>query len=72
MSDRMALLESLSRNKPATHSCPTCTSPVACNIAQGKTTCWCFNVQAGESLFGDVCLCKQCLVKTNDPKYKTT
>ncbi|WP_373323098.1 cysteine-rich CWC family protein [Pseudomonas brenneri] len=46
-----------------THSCPSCETPVKCEIEQGKTTCWCFHVkrQEKEVDWGGKCLCTGCL-----------
>ncbi|WP_429560781.1 cysteine-rich CWC family protein [Pseudomonas laurylsulfatiphila] len=46
-----------------THKCPTCEVPVKCEIAQGKSTCWCFTVkpQEREVDWGGQCLCTGCL-----------
>ncbi|WP_425090075.1 cysteine-rich CWC family protein [Stutzerimonas stutzeri] len=61
MSDHRTLLRKL----PAQpfHSCPKCNSPVRCDITAGKSTCWCFGLQAKEVEHGDVCLCSGCLTQ---------
>lgn len=61
MTERMRALRGLSERQPVTHSCPACSGPVRCDIEQGKSTCWCFSVQAKEVEWGDKCLCKTCL-----------
>ncbi|MNF50950.1 hypothetical protein D3C85_173260 [compost metagenome] len=60
-SDPMELVKVVGASAPVTHSCPECKSAVKCEIAQGKNTCWCFNVQARNVEWNDVCLCKKCL-----------
>ncbi|MCG9648022.1 cysteine-rich CWC family protein [Vibrio brasiliensis] len=58
----MAKLSSTS----STHSCPSCNQPAQCDISQGKSTCWCFEIeQRDTSQLADntLCLCRKCLSK---------
>lgn len=63
MTERMQALRELSERQLVTHSCPNCEGPVRCDIQQGKSTCWCFGLQAKEVEWGDTCMCRQCLTK---------
>lgn len=48
----------------STHSCPECGSNTFCDIAEGKDTCWCFEVEEREiTETFDACLCRRCLDK---------
>ncbi|MBC7198160.1 MAG: cysteine-rich CWC family protein [Pseudomonas balearica] len=58
----MQILKSLEARQ-GTHPCPACSAPVRCDIEAGKSTCWCFGVQAKEQEHGDVCHCRRCLTK---------
>lgn len=55
----------VSPNLPSliTHACPECKTPVKCDVAQGKSVCWCFTVkrQEREVDWGGQCLCTNCL-----------
>lgn len=45
-----------------THPCPECNENTHCDIAAGKSTCWCFNVEKREvEKPNDLCLCRKCL-----------
>lgn len=57
----MSLLRGLAGNSPVTHNCPNCSAPVRCDVARGKSHCWCFGIQAKEQEHGDVCICAACL-----------
>ncbi|TVO32957.1 cysteine-rich CWC family protein [Vibrio algivorus] len=47
-----------------THACPECGDNTFCDIAAGKETCWCFEVEEREiTETYDVCLCRRCLEK---------
>lgn len=47
----------------ATHQCPQCQQPAQCDISEGKSTCWCFDIEPRQTLAGSssACLCRQCL-----------
>nr|WP_202436427.1 cysteine-rich CWC family protein [Vibrio eleionomae] len=50
----------------STHTCPSCGKPAQCDIAAGKSTCWCFSVEEREPMLGletESCLCRDCLTK---------
>lgn len=50
----------------STHSCPDCGTQAHCDIAAGKASCWCFDVEArdvAKAEKGQVCLCRKCLQK---------
>ncbi|ELK2034527.1 cysteine-rich CWC family protein [Vibrio vulnificus] len=51
--------------RTATHECPSCTKPTQCDIAQGKTHCWCFDLEEREVSVSSkgLCLCRRCLEK---------
>lgn len=66
MTERMKLMAGLPR--PITHSCPTCSAPVRCDVELGKSTCWCFGLQAKEVEHGDVCLCSSCLTRPQEER----
>ena len=61
MTAPMDMLQSLVKRQTVTHSCPSCSGPVGCDIERGKSSCWCFGLQARELEWGDTCLCRQCL-----------
>ncbi|WP_083163665.1 cysteine-rich CWC family protein [Vibrio scophthalmi] len=47
-----------------THDCPTCAKPTHCDIAAGKTDCWCFTIEKRDlsnTVKQSQCLCRQCL-----------
>ncbi len=50
----------------STHSCPECGTQAHCDIAAGKETCWCFEVEERDIPTPDkaqLCLCRKCLEK---------
>ncbi|MCG9576260.1 cysteine-rich CWC family protein [Vibrio tubiashii] len=52
--------------KTSTHNCPSCHQPAQCDISQGKSTCWCFEIEKRDT--SDLpktgtCLCRKCLSK---------
>lgn len=50
----------------SSHYCPSCKQPAQCDISQGKSTCWCFDLEKRDTsqLPDDtLCLCRQCLSK---------
>lgn len=53
-----------------THNCPKCGAATRCDLQRGKSSCWCFVVQATTTLPeydpGEPCLCKQCLTKERE------
>ncbi|OEF29508.1 cysteine-rich CWC family protein [Vibrio rumoiensis] len=60
---RDSIMDRLSGTE-TTHNCPECGSDSHCDIAAGKTTCWCFHVEEREvTQKYDTCLCRQCLEK---------
>lgn len=61
--DHRELQRKLEPSRSVTHSCPECSTPVQCEISQGKATCWCFTAlpQHREVDWGGLCLCKGCL-----------
>lgn len=58
---RMGQVKRLLEAAMVTHNCPECQQAAKCEIMQGKSTCWCFNVQAKALEMNDICLCKKCL-----------
>lgn len=50
-----------------THSCPECSAPVRCEVALGKSSCWCFSVspQLREVEWDGLCMCASCLKGEN-------
>lgn len=53
-----------------THLCPECGGSAQCDIAMGKATCWCFELEPRSvNLTSDTstCLCRHCLVKKPVP-----
>ncbi|WP_086983746.1 cysteine-rich CWC family protein [Vibrio aphrogenes] len=47
-----------------THFCPQCAEPSHCDLAAGKTSCWCFQLEERErSPSPHTCLCRSCLEK---------
>ncbi len=45
-----------------THACPECGEANHCDIAAGKETCWCFEVEERElDKKHNICLCRKCL-----------
>ncbi|MFB9136260.1 cysteine-rich CWC family protein [Vibrio olivae] len=47
-----------------THECPSCNQPAHCDLAAGKTQCWCFDLETRDlsSQSSDhSCLCRHCL-----------
>ncbi|RJX75791.1 DUF1289 domain-containing protein [Vibrio sinensis] len=62
---RFNIMNALS-GEQSTHVCPTCDSPAQCDIANGKETCWCFELEKREmpaNSDAKSCLCRQCLSK---------
>ncbi|WP_082712373.1 cysteine-rich CWC family protein [Vibrio tritonius] len=49
----------------STHLCPSCQQPAQCDIAAGKSSCWCFALEEREATETntDLCLCRACLEK---------
>jgi len=65
MDDYRKLLSQLPAQR--IHSCPSCSGPVRCDVALGKSVCWCFGLQRKEQEYGDICMCSTCLT-TGKPK----
>ncbi len=60
---RDSLVEQISGSN-TTHSCPECGTQSHCDIAAGKETCWCFDVETRDvAKEGQACLCRKCLEK---------
>nr|WP_086940847.1 cysteine-rich CWC family protein [Thaumasiovibrio occultus] len=52
------------RPESGTHLCPSCKQPAQCDIANGKSHCWCFDVEPVAAVPTDnqaQCLCRACL-----------
>ncbi|WPC76120.1 cysteine-rich CWC family protein [Vibrio porteresiae] len=49
----------------STHTCPACHQPAHCDLAAGKSTCWCFDLEEREAADtgSELCLCRACLEK---------
>ncbi|MFH0257007.1 cysteine-rich CWC family protein [Vibrio rumoiensis] len=59
--DHAQVMETLSGNH-STHTCPECGSNAFCDIAAGKDSCWCFELEEREiSEKFEGCLCRRCL-----------
>ena len=67
---RMDMIRKVGDTSPFTHNCPVCASAVRCDITRGKSTCWCFTVQAQirEAEWDGLCLCTGCLKKPRNPE----
>ncbi|MDA9557954.1 cysteine-rich CWC family protein [Vibrio sp.] len=63
--ERRANIMQQTRSEISTHSCPSCTKPTYCGIADGQTSCWCFDVEVKscENKKEKTCLCRACLMK---------
>ncbi|CAE6934363.1 cysteine-rich CWC family protein [Vibrio alginolyticus] len=60
---REVLIDQITGND-ATHECPECNTQAHCDIAAGKETCWCFEVEVRDlPSKGQLCLCRKCLEK---------
>ncbi|MCP5161292.1 MAG: cysteine-rich CWC family protein [Hahellaceae bacterium] len=56
--------------------CVRCGAPMRCEISEGKSTCWCFNLPSSGLSTADVadaqgCLCKECLSQLVASKHAT-
>ncbi|MFM2588063.1 cysteine-rich CWC family protein [Vibrio sp. TBV020] len=63
--ERDQIIEKLSGTQ-SSHTCPSCQEPAHCDISQGKSTCWCFELDKRDTstlASSDVCLCRKCLSK---------
>jgi hypothetical protein len=57
---------------PAQTRCPLCGGDNACQIAQGKSSCWCFSIEVPAevrervppALEGVACICERCAAST--------
>jgi hypothetical protein len=58
-------IDSASHTPDSTHNCPQCGQPLTCEIANGKSDCWCFQIEAktnaSEVSENEQCLCLECL-----------
>ncbi|WP_117232465.1 cysteine-rich CWC family protein [Vibrio maerlii] len=57
---KMAILD----KSDSTHTCPTCGEGAHCDIAKGKETCWCFDLEKRDTSSiekSDTCMCRSCL-----------
>ncbi|MEZ8100767.1 DUF1289 domain-containing protein [Vibrio bivalvicida] len=62
---RDELMANLS-GETSTHTCPSCSQPAQCDISQGKSNCWCFEIEKRDTSLlpnAGTCLCRQCLSK---------
>ncbi|MDE1223426.1 cysteine-rich CWC family protein [Vibrio aestuarianus] len=60
---RDEIMTKLKRDQ-GTHRCPSCKQSAHCDISEGKTTCWCFELEDRDTSSLDnhaKCLCRHCL-----------
>ena len=58
--EKMAVLS----GEKTTHTCPTCGQGAHCDIAEGKDTCWCFELEKRDTSSiekSGQCMCRHCL-----------
>jgi hypothetical protein len=58
----------------AADTCPGCGGPVACGMANGQATCWCFALPPALPVPADAadarCYCSQCLQRMIEERSK--
>lgn len=58
--------------EPLTHHCPQCNKLMSCELEQGNSHCWCFDLPPAPGLLEQSsqarCLCRECLMASYAPQ----